>query len=275
MLQWCGRSSNNPLITDEWNSRNTSCLNSKPMRFTTPGLVDSHKDMGVLAVSSTSSLIEGTGTAAEPETEATGRELPVVMLSLSSSNRVSNSEGTLVVDSVSADIKPFATKELKRLAIGFKLLLVSVVWAEALLTLEEADGKVDNLGGCPAFLLGIFERADELSPEGPNEDGNAIADTEEITVAGEGPPAREGRTPNRVGRFPVLMLLLVSLAKGTLDTGGFSVLTVTSLWEVPNCCWCLAWKVVEENGPCKFFNCDLCKWQSWILGGRAVEESLI
>lgn len=199
------------------------------MRFLIPGLVDSDNDIGVLAVSSTSSLVEGTGTVAEPDTEATGKELVVVMLSLCSSNRVSNSEGTLAGDSVSADIKPFATKELKRFAIGFKVLLVSLdVWAEALLTLEEAGGRVDALGG-PAFLRGIFGRTDTLSLEGPNEDGDAILDTEEINVAGEGPPDREGRTPNRDGRFPVSRLLLVSLAKGTSDMGGFSVLTVTSL----------------------------------------------
>lgn len=200
------------------------------MRFLIPELVDSDKDIGVLAVSSTSSLVEGTGTAAEPDTEATGNELVVVMLSLSSSNRVSNSEGTLAGDSVSADIKPFATKELKRFAIGFKLSLVSLdVWAEAVLTLVEAAGRVDALGGCPAFLRGIFGRTDTLSLGGPNEDGDAIVDTEEINVAGEGPPDREGRTPNRDERFPVSKLLLVSLAKGTLDMSCLSVLTVTSL----------------------------------------------
>ena len=71
------------------------------------------------------------------------------MLSVCSSNRT----GTSVGDSVPADIKPFATNELKRSAIGFKeLFLVAFeVGAETLLTLEEAGSCVDTLGCCSAF----------------------------------------------------------------------------------------------------------------------------
>ncbi|KAK7345408.1 hypothetical protein VNO77_16012 [Canavalia gladiata] len=101
------------------------------------------------------------------------------------SNQVSISDGTLV-NAVSIDIKPFATIELKRYAIGFKVLL----------TLHEAGGRLDALGGLFSLSFRYFGRADELSLEGPNEDDDAIVDTEEINVAGEGPPDQEGQTLN-------------------------------------------------------------------------------
>jgi hypothetical protein len=64
------------------------------------------------------------------------------MLSVWSFDRITISLGNTVADSAPADIKPLATKELKRFEIGYKVFLLAAfeLGADAPRSLEGAEG---------------------------------------------------------------------------------------------------------------------------------------